>query len=370
MEQKQRRYRQWLSFALGTAHGRLHDILESYEGDAEAAFHDARADCLPSQNKREEGLNEQLHKKASEAYIDKCLAYLSRHHIQMILLEDENYPALLREIHRPPMCLYVKGKLPCQLPLPIAMIGSRKCSEHGREIALHLSRDLAAANACVVSGLANGIDGICAQGALQTAENPFPTIAVLGSGVDVVYPKRNQRIYDAIVERGAVVSEYLPSEPAIPAYFPQRNRIISGISRGVVVIEAELQSGTSITVDFALEQGRDVFAVPGRPTDPKSKGTNRLIQMGCAKPVMEAADILDEYGIQVKKTILQEKRIDESSLSFQQQLILRLLQASERNYDELSEMTGFSPLELNFALTEMELSEIIKQSSGRLYSLK
>lgn len=369
MEQQARRYRLWLCFALGQAHSRIASLLAHYQGDAEAVFRDAKHHCLPEKNQREAGLNRQLYQKAEEGYIDRCLAYMERHRIQAVLLEDANYPKLLKEIQRPPTCLYVRGRLPEVIHLPIAMIGSRNCSENGKRIALTMARDLSSAGVCVVSGLAYGIDGLCAKGALEAADNPFPTIAVLGCGVDVVYPPQNRELYEQVVERGAVVSEFLPGEKPLPAYFPQRNRIISGLSQGVMVVEAALKSGTSITVDFALEQGRDVFAVPGRPQDEKSKGTNRLIKEGLAKSVSDAQDVLEEYNIQPGQRAA-PKWIDESRLTLEQTLLVRLLQVEERNIDELCELTGYSAAEINLALTDMELSGIIKQSLGRLYSLR
>lgn len=367
MQEEARRYRLWLSFVLDTAYARIRALLDAYEGDCKALFRDAALGCLLG-TKREQESNALLQAKASEAYIDQCLAYMARRGIEAVLMEDENYPALLRHIHRPPMVLYVRGRLPNRIPLPLALIGSRKCTDYGRQMALQLSRELAEQGVCVVSGLAYGIDSLCAQGALSATDNDFPTIAVLGCGVDVVYPAANQKEYDQIVERGAVVSEHLPGTKPMSSHFPQRNRIISGISRGVVVIEAARQSGTSITVDCALEQGRDVFALPGRLTDISSEGANRMIAEGTAKAVSGAKDILAEYGIEIKDKTPPQK-VDESALSFEQTLILRLLQAGERSADDLAEMTGFAPSVLNFALTDMELSGIIKQSRGRLYSL-
>ena len=182
MEQQARRYRLWLCFALGQAHSRIASLLAHYQGDAEAVFRDAKHHCLPEKNQREAGLNRQLYQKAEEGYIDRCLAYMERHRIQAVLLEDANYPKLLKEIQRPPTCLYVRGRLPEVIHLPIAMIGSRNCSENGKRIAMTMARDLSSAGVCVVSGLAYGIDGLCAKGALEAADNPFPTIAVLGCG--------------------------------------------------------------------------------------------------------------------------------------------------------------------------------------------
>ena len=231
-----------------------------------------------------------------------------------------------------------------------------------------ISGQLAECGACIVSGMAYGIDKVAAIAALERSKAETPTIAVLGSGVDVVYPEENRKLYDEICDKGAVVSEFLPGTVPDSKHFPQRNRIISGISRGVVVAEAAIKSGTRITADFALEQGRDVFAIPGRITDPFCQGTNQMIQQGAAKPVFCVDDILEEYGMRSDKAIRMTE-IDESFLSFEQTLIVRLLKAGEKTIDELCEMTQFEPGKLNSALTEMEISGIIKQSPGRIYGI-
>ena len=241
----------------------------------------------------------------------------------------------MREIHSAPAALFVKGRLPDKIRLPIAVIGSRRCSDYGRKAAEMISGQLAECGACIVSGMAYGIDKMAAI---------------------------------EICDKGAVVSEFLPGTVPDSKHFPRRNRIISGISRGVVVAEAAIKSGTRITADFALEQGRDVFAIPGRITDPFCQGTNQMIQQGAAKPVFCVDDILEEYGMRSDKAIRMTE-IDESGLSFEQTLIVRLLKAGEKTIDELCEMTQFEPGKLNSALTEMEISGIIKQSPGRIYGI-
>lgn len=264
--------------------------------------------------------------------------------------------------------LFVKGRIPEKIPLPIAVVGSRQCSDYGESIAQKLSLELAECGCCIVSGMAYGIDKIAAQSALKASKTECPTIAVLGCGVDIPYPNANRPLYDEICERGAVISEFLPGTRPDAFNFPRRNRIISGISKGVLVVEAAMKSGTRITVDHALEQGRDVFAVPGRITDSACEGTNQMIREGMAKAVFCVEDILEEYGVDVSMMKRAEK-IDESSLSMEELLILRLLRAGERSVDELCEMTGMNVAQLNFTLTSMEISGIIKQSSGRMYGL-
>ncbi len=364
----QRRYRLWLAFAMGDRIKRQADLLQEH-GDAEAVFNAAREGALKPRLHTDEALFAMLGSKANQDYIDRCLAYLDKNRITPLLMEDAGYPELLKEIYLPPALLYVKGRLPERIPLPIAVIGSRQCSKYGAEVAEMLSAELAASGVCVVSGLAYGIDCISARAALSSVpKNSFPTVAVLGSGVDVVYPHENRGLYDAICERGAVISEFPPGTAPDRFNFPRRNRIISGMSRGVLVVEAAVKSGTRITVDHALEQGRDVFAVPGRITDDTCCGTNEMIRDGVAKLVNEAKDVLVEYGVDVAAAKRAES-IDESALPIQGLLVVNLLKAGKRTVDELREMTGMDMGLLNSTLTEMEISGIIKQSPGRLYSL-
>ena len=274
---------------------------------------------------------------------------------------------MLKNIYDPPYVLFYKGTLYAEHRLPIAIIGAREPSDYGRRMARQLAEDLARSGACIVSGLAYGLDRVAAEGALDAEGNDYPTIAVLGNGPNVVYPSVNRDVYDLIAKRGAIVSEFMPGIAPTPSHFPMRNRIISGLSRGVIVVEAREKSGTFITVDCALEQGRDVFAIPGRVSDELSMGTNNLIREGLAKITLSAEDVLEEYGI--KPMAEERKAVTPAELSFEQELIHRLLMAGERTYDELAELTGFDAGILNSTLTAMEFSGIIKQSVGRLFSL-
>lgn len=367
MKEDMRRYNLWLAFTAGLRPMRHNELIEEY-GSAYDVFLAAARGDIPSKTAADGRMLALMKAKAEEGYIDRCLEYLRNQNISVVLLKDKNYPALLREIHSAPAALFVKGRLPDKIRLPIAVIGSRKCSDYGKKAAEMIAGQLAECGACIVSGMAYGIDKMAAIAALERSKAEIPTIAVLGSGVDVVYPEENRKLYDEICEKGAVVSEFLPGTVPDSKHFPRRNRIISGISRGVVVAEAAIKSGTRITADFALEQGRDVFAIPGRITDPFCQGTNQMIQQGAAKPVFCVDDILEEYGMRSDKAIRMTE-IDESGLSFEQTLIVRLLKAGEKTIDELCEMTQFEPGKLNSALTEMEISGIIKQSPGRIYGI-
>lgn len=199
--------------------------------------------------------------------------------IRMVERGERDYPARLLEIPDPPERLYVLGKLPEEKVPSVAIIGARECSEYGNYVAARLGKCMGRNGIQVVSGMARGIDGIGQTAALDAGGSSF---AVLGSGVDVCYPARNRRLYERLRERGGVLSEYPPGTPALSRNFPPRNRIVSGLADAVVVVEAREKSGTLITVDMALEQGKEVYAVPGRVTDALSSGCNRLVKLGAA----------------------------------------------------------------------------------------
>ena len=289
--------------------------------------------------------------------------------IYAVSRDDAGYPKLLREIYDPPTVLYIKGKAPGEIKLPIAVIGSRNCSDYGREMAAYFGRELALHGACIVSGLAAGCDSEAARGALSASENCFPTVAVLGCGVDVVYPSSSRELYERILEKGSVISEFKPGKSPTRESFPQRNRIISGLSKGVLVIEAGAKSGTRTTVEFAHEQGRDVFAVPGRITDLLSVGTNGLIKSGAAKAVFAADDILYEYGMFLEDPLLPIHSVDLSKLEPRPRKVCELLILGEKSADSICELTGFSVAEVNSYLTELELSGIIKQLPNGEYAV-
>lgn len=199
--------------------------------------------------------------------------------IRVVERGERDYPARLLEIPDPPERLYVLGRLPEEKIPSVAIIGARECSEYGSYVAARLGECMGRNGIQVISGMARGIDGIGQTAALDAGGSSF---AVLGSGVDVCYPARNRRLYERLRERGGVLSEYPPGTPALSRNFPPRNRIVSGLADAVVVVEAREKSGTLITVDMALEQGKEVYAVPGRVTDALSSGCNRLVKLGAA----------------------------------------------------------------------------------------
>lgn len=194
-------------------------------------------------------------------------------------ITQKGYPELLREIADPPLGIYYKGKLPDPNVLTVALIGSRDCSEYGSHVARIIGRALGERGIAVISGMARGIDGISQQAALDAGGESY---GILGCGVDICYPQSNQGLYQTLIRKGGILSTYPPGTAPLKGNFPPRNRIVSGLSRAIVVVEAAIKSGTSITVSMALEQGRDVYVVPGRITDRLSEGCNRLIKQGAS----------------------------------------------------------------------------------------
>lgn len=368
LSQKERAW-VWLADSMGTAVGAAERLLFCNDGLLplyDAALRRGRIVFPDEVSKKQRG---DLIKNASEHYVDSVIASYEKLGVSCVTRESPGYPRLLREIYDPPLMLYVKGSLERDIKLPIAVVGARKCSDYGREMAAYFGHELASNGACVISGLAVGCDAAAAKGALSSASSEHPTVAVLGCGVDIVYPASSRDLYDEIVSRGAVISELKPGVSPTRNTFPQRNRIISGISKGVLVCEAGAASGTRITVDFAHEQGRDVFAVPGRLTDLMSVGTNGLIKSGAAKAVFGVDDILYEYGMFAQEVTHPVHRVDASKLSPQQRKLYELLLLGEKTADTLCELSGLSAADVNMYLTEMELSGIIKQLPKGEYTL-
>lgn len=224
--------------------------------------------------------------------IDKHLEFMVKHNIDIISIEDNEYPKILKSIYDPPLCIYIIGNKKILNDNSIAIIGCRQCSQYGKNVAKELAYNIAKEKINIISGLAKGIDGIAHLGAVLAGGK---TIAVLGNGLDAIYPTENIPLAKQILKTGgAIISEYPLGEKPQKKNFPERNRIVSGMSRGIIVVEAKEKSGTLITVDFALEQGRDVFVVPGNINQDTSKGTNELIKQG-AKLITSYKDVLDEY---------------------------------------------------------------------------
>jgi DNA processing protein len=276
---------------------------------------------------------------------------------------DDHYPTLLAEIPAPPPVLYFRGDLIETDRTAVAIVGTRRVTSYGREMAARLSADLARAGVTIVSGLARGVDGVAHQAALDAGGR---TIAVLGSGINRIYPPEHRKLAARIAEQGAVLSDYLPDTPPDGVNFPPRNRIISGLSLGVVVIEAPDRSGALITVDFAADQGRDVFAVPGPVLAENSAGCNRLIREG-ARLVRSADDILED--LQLRRDHRREAVTQQSlPLSEDERRLLAVLTLQPQHIDDLAELSDSTVAEISGRLMMLELQGLVRNAGAQHYA--
>ena len=290
---------------------------------------------------------------------------LCRQYAVTILTEAQpDYPRLLREIHDPPGVLFVRGQLKPQDNLAIAIVGTRHATQYGLQQAQRLAASLARAGLTIISGLARGIDAAAHRGALEADGR---TLAILGSGVLNIYPPEHQRLADEVVARGALVSESVPRAEPLAGTFPQRNRIISGMSLGVIVVEAGFQSGALITARLAMEQGREVFAVPGRVDSRTAHGCHRLIRDG-AKLVESADDVLEELGPLVEATPRADGQRThhpaELLLNELEQQVLAAFSHEPKSIDEVLAETGLPVPQVLSTLSVLEMRHLIRRLSG------
>lgn len=298
------------------------------------------------------------------AAIECDLRAIEQSNIQVIPISSCEYPASLKEIYDPPIVLYVKGNIIESDKLAVAIVGSRRATVYGRSIAEKIARDLAGRGLTVVSGGARGIDTSTHKGALSSNGR---TIAFLGCGIDVNYPAENKNLFEAISESGAVVSEYPLGSMPEPWRFPSRNRLISGMSLGVLVCQSPEASGALITAGYAAEQGKDIYAVPGNVDDERNRGCHKLIKDG-AKLVESAADILEELGLQpVEDQPSGQISLPIESLNEQEKDIASLLSLEPMQMDEIITKSGLSPQMVSGTLTILEMKNIVKRVPGNAY---
>ncbi|MGE4544405.1 MAG: DNA-processing protein DprA [Pedobacter sp.] len=356
----------WLRLHLTPGLGRasIISLMEAF-GSPEAAL-----DAGPVEWKRRANIRgtvaEALPGENSPLFLE-TLENLARFEVRIVSLWDaENYPALLRAIYDPPALLYVRGRLPRHPGL--AVVGARQASTASQQLTHTLCRQIAAQGIAIVSGLARGIDRAAHEGAL--AANGA-TVAVLGCGIDRIYPRDNAHLFEDIPARGgAILSEYPPDTAPLARHFPGRNRIISGMCQGVLVVEAAVRSGSLITAGFALDQGREVFAIPGPAYSPASCGTNQLLKDG-AHLVTESADILDVLrpGFADSRPSPEEDPL-ENQLSGQELRVYQELQDSPMHVDELARKCGLTPMEVSAILLHLELANGAIQLPGMRFVRK
>lgn len=285
--------------------------------------------------------------------------------IDFITIFDSSYPKRLRELPGMPLGLFVKGELPEDQRPSAAVIGARGCSYYGKEEARYLARELSRAGVQVVSGLALGIDGASHRGALEAGGD---TYGVLGCGIDICYPKEHFHLYERMTRQGGVITEFVPGTAPYPANFPMRNRIISGLSDLVIVVEARKRSGSLITVGYALDQGKEVLAVPGRVTDPLSAGCNELIQTG-AGLLMRPEDALDLLGMKSERNGQIMKKT-ENGLVKNEKMVYSCLDLQPKHLEQIVEESELSAGECMAVLLKLELDGFAVQTSNQYYVRK
>ncbi len=312
------------------------------------------------------GINRARNIKAFSSWnlIEKQVKGFVKRGIKAVSIDEPSYPALLRETDDAPVVIYLKGDMVPQDRYAIAVVGSRKPSPYGAAVAERISGDLASAGITIVSGMARGIDSLTHKGALGIGGR---TIAVLGSGLDVPYPPENKMLMERIAGSGCVISEFPAGTLPNRENFPRRNRVISGMSLGVLVIEATSDSGSLITAKYALDQGREVFAIPGRVTSPTSEGTNELIRKG-ALLTRKAEDIIEELA-PVLKGFMKSQNRSTRDVTEEEEQLCALLSREPRQIDSISRESKLASSKVLGILLALELKGIVKQTTGKRFYL-
>ena len=365
MEQytEQDKYWIWMASMPEVTPKAFYYILKQF-GCASAFF-----DAVSTESGALEAVPEKIANAAKEAcskqYLAEVVCQLNAKSVRAVTRLSDEYPALLTDIAYPPPVLYVKGSL-CEIGEPISIVGTRNCTRQGYDIAEEIAASLGESGVTVVSGMARGIDTAAHKGAVKVDSK---TVAVLGCGVDVIYPQQNEALYHSIIENGAVISELAPGTQPLATYFPARNRIVTGMSRGTLIVESESKGGTAISANMAIAQKRDVFAVPGMSM--MAELPNLLIRQG-AVPVTCADDILMHYG---KITVNSPNNIRttgeqlQNQLDFLQSHIYNLLLKGDISVEHIANSSQFVQSEINSALTIMEMSGLIKRLPGGKYGI-
>jgi DNA processing protein len=365
-------YLGWLALALTPGLGaRMAGKLLQEFGSPEAIFSASltalEARRLPA------AVAQTIHTRQPLSDAAKELAMVQASGCRLLTWDEPEYPRRLREIYDPPTLLYVRGNVELLSRHLISIVGARRPTPYGNQMAERLGRDLADRGLVIVSGLARGIDSSAHRGALSTATGA--TIGVLGCGIDVVYPKENKKIFAEIEKRGAIISEFPMGTFPAPQNFPIRNRIIAGMALGVVVVEGAQYSGSLITARLAMEFGREVFGVPGNATQPSSFGPNQLIKQG-AKLVTGWEDVVEELPTPVRAELLPvetasaEERAElvQQNLAPTERPLYELLSLDEsRHVDELVELSGLTSSEVLAALFDLELKGVVRQLPGKQF---
>jgi len=310
---------------------------------------------------------------------DNMIAYLGKNNINVLNISGKFYPKLLKEIFYPPPVLFYKGNQILKSDYLLAIVGTRKCSAYGKDVARYISRQLSKIGITIVSGMTSGIDYWAQKAAL---EEKGSSIGILGCGIDIIYPPENKNLYNQLLATGSLLSEFFPGTPPLKSNFPARNRIISGMSMGVVVIEAGIKSGALITGEFALNQNREVFAIPGSIFNSESQGCHKLIKNG-AKLVENIDDILEEISQYYKNVIScdfqnespadnfkQKEKIDilVKTLNEKQKIVFDCLGCLPKSLEKIACETKFKVNDLLQIISELEIKELVKEKNSNAFT--
>lgn len=358
----------WIAFSsIEAIDSRFIQRLYNYFGDIETAWNASKSDLSQIEGlsvKKAENFLDARNKVNPEKVLDEII----KRNLSFLTFDDESYPYMLKNISDPPMILYIKGDLgTCNLEKTLAVVGSRKSSTASKDVLIKILGEMRNTDICIVSGLASGIDTTAHQGALT---NNLKTIGVIASGFDFVYPTSNRELYKKIEEgNGAILTEYFPTFEPLPFRFPQRNRIVSGISYGTLVAEAAIKSGALITANLCLEQGRELMCIPGLVSNPNTAGIYKLLKQG-ATMVTCANDILSALNWEIKPEKQLKMNLSASSeFSQDEKKILSSIEIEPKGFDKISTETEIDFNDLLTALTTLELQGAIKQIEGEKYKI-
>ncbi len=357
----------WYAFAkLTKTSSAFVNKLYCHFGSIELAWHAQAYDLWKIEGLQERQIQSFLEERKT-INSDECKDYIQKRGIDFIHPEDKRYPELLKHIPDPPTGLFMLGDISsCNLERTIAVVGSRRASENAKMTLKSILSGLKNTDVCIISGMAEGIDTVAHKSAL---ENNLKTIAVIGGGFDRIYPKSNVELFNKIINgNGAVLTEYWPDVDAISWHFPVRNRIVSGLSKGVLVAEAAIKSGAMITAKLALEQGRELMCMPGLISNPNTEGIYSLIKTG-ASIVTNAQDILDSLNWQITAEKSSNNKHDFKNLPENEQQIIDFISKDPLTIDEIALKTQIDISELMIILTKLELENIISQTNGEKYIL-
>lgn len=354
----------WLTLLTGTKRCELRKkLLEDFQ-TPEAVYNlKSSKDFSPELMKKNELISRildySLKKKATEIF-----QRARKDKISIVSFDDDDYPRYLKELYSPPLVLYYRGDISHNYRYSVSVVGSRNADGYGKKVAYDISGDLARMGMMIISGMARGIDSYAHLGALDSQGR---TIAVLGCGVDFVYPPENKKLYDRIINNGAVLSDYLPGSHPQKQNFPARNRIIAGLSMGTLVVQAGKSSGALITIDNALRENRTVYAIPGNVNNELSHGTNSLIKSGCVC-VTCASDIIDDMGIEVISLKKQKQNIGD--LNENQKLVYSALEKNASSMEEVCEITKLDVPSILSAITVLKVNGLLEGASFGSYVVK